>query len=241
MTNNQSRLVNNQNRIADCSICLRDIYFGTERTTPCNHIFHRICLETWLNRSPTCPLCRARLPRPEDDDSDATDAEDEGMVVDEFDIFLYLCREMLPLFAFFRAICVSRFPNTSENTMQRLAPGLFQMMMDVLPQVEFDLVIDDNEGWFERQEVINAFLQGSFDNEAPARAYVFDADYDPSMHRMISIYESFINYTGYRGHTYDSYVLFEEFLDRLNQQEQYLLFRTRQYQAVFRRLGIRRN
>ena len=236
MTNNQSRLVPNE-----CSICLGEIRFDAERRTACNHIFHAVCLETWLNQNSTCPLCRARLPRPEDDDSDATDAEDEGMVEEEFDVFWYSPSEMLTLFIFFRAICISRFPNASQTAMQRIIPGLYQMMMDVVPQVEFDLLIDEREIWFERQEVINAFLEGNFDNEPPTRAYVFEAEHDPSIHRMVSIYESFVDYTGFPGHTFDSYVLFEEFLGRLNEQEQYLLFRSRQYQTVFERLGLRRN
>ena len=236
MTNNQSRLVPNE-----CSICLGEIRFDAERRTACNHIFHAVCLETWLNQNSTCPLCRAHLPRPEDDDSDATDAEDEGMVEEEFDVFWYSPSEMLCLFVFFQAICISRFPNASQTAMQRIIPGLYQMMMDVVPQVEFDLLIDEREIWFERQEVINAFLEGNFDNEPPTRAYVFEAEHDPSIHRMVSIYESFVDYTGFPGHTFDSYVLFEEFLGRLNEQEQYLLFRSRQYQTVFERLGLRRN
>ena len=236
MTNNQSRLVPNE-----CSICLGEIRFDAERRTACNHIFHAVCLETWLNQNSTCPLCRARLPRPEDDDSDATDAEDEGMVDEEFDVFWYSPSEMLTLFIFFRAICISRFPNASQSAMVRIIPGLYQMMMDVVPQVEFDLLIDEREIWFERQEVINAFLAGNFDNEPPTRAYVFEAEHDPSIQRMVAIYESFVNYTGFQAHTYDSYVLFEEFLGRLNEQEQYLLFRSRQYQTVFERLGLRRN
>lgn len=234
MTNNQSRMLGDE-----CSICLRGILHDEERRTACNHVFHASCLQRWLDRNPTCPLCRAQLPGPVDDDE--TDAEeDEGMVEDEFDVFLYSPSEMLSLYAFFKAICVSRFPSANPASMQRIVPGLFQMMMEVTPQVEFDLLIDDNESWFHRQEVINAFFEGSFDDEPVARAYVLDADHDPSIHRIISIYESFMTYIGNRGlYTYDSYVLFEEFLDRLNTQEQYLLFRTRQYQAVLRSLGPR--
>ena len=221
MTNNQSRLVPN------------------ERRTACGHIFHAVCLERWLSQNPTCPLCRAHLPGPDDDETDAE--EDEGMVEEEFDVFLYAVAEMLPLFVFFQAICISRFPNANQTAMQRIVPGLFQMMMDVVPQVEFELLIDEREGWFERQEVINSFLEGNFDNEPLSRGYLYEADHDPSIHRMVAIYESFIDYTGFPGHTSDSYVLFEEFLSRLNEEEQYLLFRSRQYQTVFQRLGLRRN
>ena len=234
MTNNQSRLVPNE-----CPICLLEIRSNHERRTACGHIFHAVCLERWLSQNPTCPLCRAHLPGPDDDETDAE--EDEGMVEEEFDVFLYAVTEMLPLFVFFQAICITRFPNANQTAMQRIVPGLFQMMMDVVPQVEFELLIDEREGWFERQEVINSFLEGNFDNEPLSRGYLYEADHDPSIHRMVAIYESFIDYTGFPGHTSDSYVLFEEFLSRLNEEEQYLLFRSRQYQTVFHRLGLRRN
>ena len=234
MTNNQSRLVPNE-----CPICLLEIRSNHERRTACGHIFHAVCLERWLSQNPTCPLCRAHLPGPDDDETDAE--EDERMVEEEFDVFLYAVTEMLPLFVFFQAICISRFPNANQTAMQRIVPGLFQMMMDVVPQVEFELLIDEREGWFERQEVINSFLEGNFDNEPLSRGYLYEADHDPSIHRMVAIYESFIDYTGFPGHTSDSYALFEEFLSRLNEEEQYLLFRSRQYQTVFQRLGLRRN
>ena len=42
----------------ECSICLEVINFGTEITTPCNHIFHRECLSQNFNNSSNCPLCR---------------------------------------------------------------------------------------------------------------------------------------------------------------------------------------
>ena len=115
-----------------CSICLLPIN-NDQRTTACNHIFHGGCLDQWLSQNPTCPLCRSALPRLNDDD-DETDAEDEGIAEDEFDVFLYAASEMLPLFYFFQAICISRFPNTNRAAMRRIAPGLFQMMMDVVPQ-----------------------------------------------------------------------------------------------------------
>lgn len=31
---------------------------------PCGHVFHEVCLEDWIHRQRTCPLCRADVPRP---------------------------------------------------------------------------------------------------------------------------------------------------------------------------------
>ena len=42
----------------ECSICLDDILEGAEVDLLCGHSFHTRCLQTWLLRSPTCPLCR---------------------------------------------------------------------------------------------------------------------------------------------------------------------------------------
>ncbi|PUZ52020.1 hypothetical protein GQ55_6G237000 [Panicum hallii var. hallii] len=48
---------------ADCRVCLAR--FEPESVVnrlPCGHLFHRACLETWLDYDhATCPLCRLRL------------------------------------------------------------------------------------------------------------------------------------------------------------------------------------
>eukprot|EP00419_Tripos_fusus_P044398 CAMPEP_0172820114 /NCGR_PEP_ID=MMETSP1075-20121228/15043_1 /TAXON_ID=2916 /ORGANISM="Ceratium fusus, Strain PA161109" /LENGTH=432 /DNA_ID=CAMNT_0013660737 /DNA_START=552 /DNA_END=1847 /DNA_ORIENTATION=+ len=47
-----------------CSVCLAGFEEGEEvRSLPCNHNFHRSCIDTWLARSGMCPLCRSALPR----------------------------------------------------------------------------------------------------------------------------------------------------------------------------------
>ena len=40
-----------------CPVCLNHI--TRPRVTPCNHEFCSECLDTWLTRKLTCPLCRA--------------------------------------------------------------------------------------------------------------------------------------------------------------------------------------
>ena len=50
-----------------CSICAEGIDDSNAFTTPCNHSFHKECLETWFTtcrdggREQSCPLCREVL------------------------------------------------------------------------------------------------------------------------------------------------------------------------------------
>lgn len=44
----------------ECAICF-DKCFVQRWTTGCNHVYHSECLETWLERHDTCPLCRTVL------------------------------------------------------------------------------------------------------------------------------------------------------------------------------------
>lgn len=41
-----------------CPICMDDLDKKEVITTKCKHKFHKKCLETWLERSRFCPLCR---------------------------------------------------------------------------------------------------------------------------------------------------------------------------------------
>lgn len=47
---------------APCAVCLADIAKGEEfRSTPCNHVFHKVCIDDWCKKSMTCPNCRQDL------------------------------------------------------------------------------------------------------------------------------------------------------------------------------------
>ncbi|KAF8027138.1 hypothetical protein BT93_E0146 [Corymbia citriodora subsp. variegata] len=48
---------------AQCSICLGEYQEGEElRIMPkCEHNFHLSCIDTWLRKRSTCPVCRLRL------------------------------------------------------------------------------------------------------------------------------------------------------------------------------------
>ncbi|CAF0904919.1 unnamed protein product [Rotaria sordida] len=41
-----------------CLICLENLSLNKTETFPCNHTFHRMCLEEWFKIERTCPLCR---------------------------------------------------------------------------------------------------------------------------------------------------------------------------------------
>ncbi|KAF8017030.1 hypothetical protein BT93_H2283 [Corymbia citriodora subsp. variegata] len=46
----------------DCAICLREVAIGDQLVRmECSHEFHRTCIEAWLRKHHTCPLCRYNL------------------------------------------------------------------------------------------------------------------------------------------------------------------------------------
>lgn len=42
----------------DCPICFKTLATETIVKTNCGHAFHKSCIDTWLSRHETCPLCR---------------------------------------------------------------------------------------------------------------------------------------------------------------------------------------
>jgi hypothetical protein len=49
---------------SSCSICMQEYTtddISEMYLTKCNHIYHKNCLELWINRQHTCPICRTEI------------------------------------------------------------------------------------------------------------------------------------------------------------------------------------
>ena len=58
--NLQSLIITNEQPDDICTICLEEFKFNEElKKLKCNHIFHKECLEPWLNNKRKCPICRS--------------------------------------------------------------------------------------------------------------------------------------------------------------------------------------
>ncbi len=51
----------NEERENCCAICFNNLEMGQSMYLPCAHLFHDICIRTWLRKSPTCPICRLHV------------------------------------------------------------------------------------------------------------------------------------------------------------------------------------
>ncbi|EXB87866.1 RING-H2 finger protein ATL80 [Morus notabilis] len=49
-----------ESSFVDCAVCLENFKAGDKcRLLPsCNHSFHSQCIDSWLLRTPVCPICR---------------------------------------------------------------------------------------------------------------------------------------------------------------------------------------
>ena len=59
-TYDEESLLNIKKENPICSICLTDITLD-ERELGCKHKFHKKCIKRWLERNPTCPICRKNV------------------------------------------------------------------------------------------------------------------------------------------------------------------------------------
>mmetsp|Transcript_75547 Transcript_75547/g.179484 ORF Transcript_75547/g.179484 Transcript_75547/m.179484 type:complete len:566 (-) Transcript_75547:155-1852(-) len=62
-----------------CSVCLVDLAVGDSvRNLPCTHRFHMECIDTWLQKTQACPLCRRSLGIEEEAEKDGAQAATAG-------------------------------------------------------------------------------------------------------------------------------------------------------------------
>ena len=54
----------------ECSICLSVISDENRKCLNCDqrHVFHKFCIDLWLETRNSCPICRAEISSPESDD-----------------------------------------------------------------------------------------------------------------------------------------------------------------------------
>ena len=52
-----------------------DVVTGAYMVTPCDHLFHEICLSQWMDLKMECPVCRASLPPVGGDGEEADDGQ----------------------------------------------------------------------------------------------------------------------------------------------------------------------
>ena len=47
--------------IDTCAICRETLETSETRVLPCNHSYHKECIDSWLTRVPSCPYCRTKV------------------------------------------------------------------------------------------------------------------------------------------------------------------------------------
>ena len=58
----QSACMQSECMQSECTICLFNYTEETKKTLKCNHIFHKECLDKWLQtNNKSCPLCRTEI------------------------------------------------------------------------------------------------------------------------------------------------------------------------------------
>ena len=61
---------NNAIKANECSVCHEQLMQDVN-ILPCSHRFHNECIESWITSHNSCPLCRAPIVEPEEEDEEA--------------------------------------------------------------------------------------------------------------------------------------------------------------------------
>lgn len=65
--------------LRSCAVCLAEFEEGDVLLQlPCRHAFHAECVESWLQRHVTCPICRRLLQPPREDSQHGPAAQGQG-------------------------------------------------------------------------------------------------------------------------------------------------------------------
>ncbi|XP_011497514.1 PREDICTED: E3 ubiquitin-protein ligase RNF181-like [Ceratosolen solmsi marchali] len=58
----ETEYTDNSGRREQCPVCIKDFEKGIIiKSLPCKHFFHKECIEPWLHKTNSCPLCRYEL------------------------------------------------------------------------------------------------------------------------------------------------------------------------------------
>lgn len=52
-----------KNTEENCAICQSDLGNRAKRLPTCEHCYHGECIDQWLKKKRTCPVCLAEIPR----------------------------------------------------------------------------------------------------------------------------------------------------------------------------------
>ena len=71
----------------ECLICMDKYKLGElKRKIPkCSHCFHKKCVDKWLKKKASCPICRCNLLEEDEDSADSADAADAADSADSAD------------------------------------------------------------------------------------------------------------------------------------------------------------
>ena len=108
--------------IDTCAICRETLETSETRVLPCNHSYHKECIDSWLACVPSCPYCRTivviegvtprdslQRPLPDDDIFQWMRASSRsgGITRDEIDVFMRVVRHN-PGFSIFEVSTVTQ-------------------------------------------------------------------------------------------------------------------------------------